>query len=859
MNLPHDTEAEDGLLGCVLLDGAGAMAKVLEAKIVPECFFTPHRQNVWKSILWLHKRGLAIEAAVLASELKRTKKLGDIGGAATIAEISAKVPTTAQFELYLSRVRDLYVQRRLIETCEATLEMARDGKASVENYTQAIHDILAVKQSTETIKTLPQAADDTIAHALRVMDGKEIEEDRGYDWPWASWNQRFGSAKPGEMMILAARPGMGKSSAARQCALHWMQYGDVLLFSREMPIEQLPALFAQQISGVSWKHFRSGQTTMDKQREFMAALEEVKKFDRLHIFDRDRTLAQITARTRAYSQVATVKGIVIDYLQRFDPQQEKGETRDTALGRMSMAFKDLAIDLKIPVLVLAQVGRSMEREKRQPFLSDLRECLSVKDTFVFTPQGIVEPNGALSTISVDKHGQTIRTDSRYAPRDDAPEMVRLTLQTGREIVCTPKHPILTDSGWVEAAKLKDEAVACIRHVHSPLNTERYRFAKWIGWMLGNGSMSGKGVPSFICSCEAVRDAFLQMSEAMFGFVPKRHAHVCEAVYQYDLTKHSVRTPEGNPVKQWLIERELWGGQAHQKFIPDWFCQTADNASLAELVAGLWETDGCVISSPRPCLSYSTTSRKLAWQVIWALHRLGIVARIEPPHMSEKANFPLYKVAISQEAEIALFRNQIPLIGRKGKKLTAFSLKRGNTSGSRLSADKSGLINVGRALVGLSHAQLGYRCQGKRISVEDCGKALDKLSEHGWESPMLRHLLAHTNIYWDRVRRITKEPGCPVFDRVVPEHHNFVANGIVVHNSGNLEQDADRVMFLWAPETKPDGTSQDPYDGSVSELYVEAVQAKGRGEGQDRTGMHFQRNVTTFRDIHTHPTHKENML
>jgi replicative DNA helicase len=393
---PHDAEAEDGLIGCVLLDGAGALAKVLEAKITPECFYEDSRRNMWLGILWLHKRGLAIEPGLLVSELKRTKKLEGVGGLAGITGVTDKVPTTAQFNHYLERVRDLYVQRKLIENAQATMELAESGNGSVEDYVKATHDILAIKHATETLVTLPQATDAALAHAQRIIDGTEAPEDKGLAWPWRTWNDRFGAARGGELVIVAARPGMGKSSAARQCALTWIGEGDVLFFSREMPIGQLPNLFAQQMSGVSWRDFRRG-VPMDMQREYMAALNEVKGFGKLHIFDRDRTLAQITARVRAYAQLKPIKAIIVDYLQRYDPQQEKGETRDTALGRMSMAFKDLAMDLNIPALVLAQIGRSMEREKRQPFLSDLRESGNLEqdaDRVIFLWAPEKKPDGS---------------------------------------------------------------------------------------------------------------------------------------------------------------------------------------------------------------------------------------------------------------------------------------------------------------------------------------------------------------------------------------------------------------------------------------------------------------------------------
>ncbi len=372
-DMPHSEEAERGLLACVLMDGAAGLSKALDGKIVDECFYAPLHKKVWRSILWLHNHNQPIELVILAEELKKKGKLDELGGMDALLAVSRDVPTTAQFTYFIEQVREAYVRRCLIENAEAAIARARAGGGSVEDYVAATHSILSIRHATQTQKTLPQATDDAIAEAERAIAGQQTAEDKGLDWPWPDWNKRFGAARGGELIILAARPGVGKSSSARQCAMQWATGGDVLLFSREMPIGQLPHLFAQQVSGVSWKLVRSGDSMPHQAGKFIESLREVKGMKGIKVFDRDRTLAQLTARVKAYSQMNPVRAIIVDYLQRYDPQQERSENRDIALGRMTMAFKDMAIDLKVPCLVLAQIGRGVERESRTPRLSDLRE------------------------------------------------------------------------------------------------------------------------------------------------------------------------------------------------------------------------------------------------------------------------------------------------------------------------------------------------------------------------------------------------------------------------------------------------------------------------------------------------------
>jgi len=141
-------------------------------------------------------------------------------------------------------------------------------------------------------------------------------------------------------------------------------------------------------------------------KKFTQGLKEVAEMKTLSVFDQDRTLSQITARVEACKTFMPVKAIIVDYLQRYDPQQERGETRDIAIGRMTMALKDLAVSLKIPVILLAQLGREVEKENRQPRLSDLRESGNIEqdaDRVIF----IHAPDEKLDGSTQDLNDQSL--------------------------------------------------------------------------------------------------------------------------------------------------------------------------------------------------------------------------------------------------------------------------------------------------------------------------------------------------------------------------------------------------------------------------------------------------------------------
>lgn len=372
--LPHSVEAEESVLSGILLDGVAALSKALDGHISPESFYLKEHGQVFSTLLWMHKNGRELTLDVMVSELERTGKLEAIGDVPFLAGLSKKIPTTAELPYFIERVRETYVLRKLIETADRIKEMALEEKGSVELYAKEVSDIISVRHATQTVKTLAEATDDAIEMAKRISAGHATEDDVGLPWPWLDWNERFGPMLAGQLIIVAARPGQGKSTIARQtCDNIAIKYGDTAIFSREMPVTEMAPLFAQTRCGISWKAYRRRKLHMKDEQDFLIALEEIKGLRTLHVFDRDRTLSQLVARIKSFAQMRPLKMLAIDYLQRYDPEQSKGETRDIALGRMSMAFKDLAIDLKIPVLLLCQVGRGLEREKREPIMSDLRE------------------------------------------------------------------------------------------------------------------------------------------------------------------------------------------------------------------------------------------------------------------------------------------------------------------------------------------------------------------------------------------------------------------------------------------------------------------------------------------------------
>lgn len=389
---PHSTQSEEILLSSCFIDPAEAIRKSLDAKVCDESFYVPANRLIWRTVLWAWRKNIPVEVAAICEELKKMGKLDEVGGLPMLLRVSSASPTTAGLVHAIETVQERWMLRQLIHRGTKVVEDAYNYTGDIASFVQNIEDALSVREGLEKQVTWDVACDEAIERLKRISEGKQTEEDVGLEWPWKDATRFLGPVQKGELVVLAARPSRGKSSVARQLAMFWAdEYGPIDLYSREMPIGQLPVLFAQTVCGHSWREARYGRLHAKDVSEFTEALRTVKAIKNLRIHDRDKSFTQLFARVRAQVQLAKPKAIIIDYLQIYDVEQQKGETRDMAIGRITKALKDLAIDLNIPVILLAQISRSVEKEEREPRLSDLRESGNIEQdadrvVFVHWPQ-----------------------------------------------------------------------------------------------------------------------------------------------------------------------------------------------------------------------------------------------------------------------------------------------------------------------------------------------------------------------------------------------------------------------------------------------------------------------------------------
>jgi len=414
---PHSIEAEEQLLAACMMDQGSTLSKCIEHRIVPDTFYVPAHALCYQKMVEMYGLSQAVETHTIVEELKKDGSLEKVGGFAFILRVSNTIPTTAGASFFIEKVKELSLLRALIVRGSRIVDKAYNYTGDLAEFATEVEDALRVYGSLEKGKTLSAACDDTLALIDSIKSGKKAQ---GLAWPFRGMDERLDLAENGELLVVAARPGRGKSSFARQVAWDWsLKEGDVAYFSREMPVGQLPQLFAQSISGISWREARRNVLHPADLGQLCEAIRTVKKNARLHVFDKDNTITQVISRIRSLRTKLSLKAVFIDYLQAYDMKQEKGETRDLAIGRFTRHLKDIALDLNIPVILLAQLSRAVEREEREPRASDLRESGNIEqdaDRIIFThwlpvtPDNIAQDFNDFSLQSV--YSQFIQVKNR---------------------------------------------------------------------------------------------------------------------------------------------------------------------------------------------------------------------------------------------------------------------------------------------------------------------------------------------------------------------------------------------------------------------------------------------------------------
>ena len=377
---PQDLDAEQCVLGGMLLS-ADAIGEVLAAVRMHD-FYRPAHQTVFTAVLELYGRGEPADPITVAAELTRRGDLGRIGGAAYLHQLVQAVPTAANAAYYAEIVADRARLRRLCEagTRITQLAYAAEGEtAEIADAAQAeLYAALDVRSEDE-----PKAPADTLDATFDVLDrlGRHQGELTGLSTGFADLDALLQGLHPGQLVVVAGRPGLGKSTLAldfaRACAVKAGRAA--LFFSLEMGRDEINMRLLSAESRVGLQRMRSGTLTDDDWDRLSRHRTPVAAAPLFVDDTAGLTLMEIRAKARRLKQQHGLALIVIDYLQLLTHGSRRPESRQQEVADISRSLKLLAKELAVPVVALSQLNRGPEqRVDKKPMLSDLRESGAVE-------------------------------------------------------------------------------------------------------------------------------------------------------------------------------------------------------------------------------------------------------------------------------------------------------------------------------------------------------------------------------------------------------------------------------------------------------------------------------------------------
>jgi replicative DNA helicase len=379
---PHSVEAEQGVLGSMLMSPRDAIAEVVE-KITADYFYVPAHQTVFNALVELWNTGAAIDLITFTQVLRDRNLLETVGGAAAITNLFTFVPTAANLGYYIEIVRDKYILRSIIAAGTESVRRAYEEQDEVGNLLDEVEQkIFAVGEDRFKGKMLSMK--DQVMEAIESIE--KLYERKGgitgVSTGFVEFDRMTSGMHPSEMIVIAARPSMGKTALAMNIAEH-VAINEKLavgVFSLEMSSQQLVQRLLCSRARVNLQKVRDGFLG---ERDFPSLTAAASKLAEAKIFIDDTaslTILEMRAKARRLKAQQDVQLIIIDYLQLLRSTSRRAQdNRQLEISEISAGLKGLAKELKIPVIVVAQLNRQPEqRAGGKPRLSDLRESGSIE-------------------------------------------------------------------------------------------------------------------------------------------------------------------------------------------------------------------------------------------------------------------------------------------------------------------------------------------------------------------------------------------------------------------------------------------------------------------------------------------------
>jgi len=380
--MPQSTEAEIAIIASILINPTESLDRCLEL-LSPEHFYQRGHQIIFSTICSMCSKGEAVDTVTLSTRLKDIGKLEEVGGAYYLSKLAVAFPTAAHLEFYVSILREKYQLRRLIEVSTLAIHAAYDSQDEAEGVLdQAEAHILEIREADaqQGARAIKEVTD------RMVFEIREIQEGRGkmagLSWGFRDLNKLTFGLRPSEMVVVAARPGVGKTSLALNVAERLVldENIPVAIFSLEMTAQQLALRMACSRARINMSRLIQGGVSEKEIQDFSRAAGVIGNSS-LFVFDTAQaSIGQVRASARRLKNRENIQLVIIDYLQLMTGgAMGRNDNREREVAMISSGIKALAKELEIPVLVLCQLNRQMEMGTgRKPRLSDLRESGAIE-------------------------------------------------------------------------------------------------------------------------------------------------------------------------------------------------------------------------------------------------------------------------------------------------------------------------------------------------------------------------------------------------------------------------------------------------------------------------------------------------
>jgi replicative DNA helicase len=785
---PQDVAAEQSALGGMMLS-KDAIADVIEV-LRGNDFYRPAHELIYDAILDLYGRGEPADAVTVADELTKRGELNRVGGLAHLHTLISCVPTAANAGYYARIVRERAVLRRLVEAGTRIVQLGyggADGRGGgdvdeIVNSAQAEVYAVTEKRTSEDYAALSEV----IESAIDEIEASSHRGDglTGVPTGFADLDQLTNGLHPGQMIVIAARPAMGKSTLgldiARSASIHHQMAS--VMFSLEMGRNEITMRLLSAEARIPLQNMRKGTMREEDWTRLARTMGDISEAPFFIDDSPNMSLMEIRAKCRRLKQQHDLKLVVIDYLQLMT-SGKRVESRQQEVSEFSRALKLLAKELQVPVVALSQLNRGPEqRTDKKPQMSDLREsgCLTGDTRVLRADTGAEVTIGELYASGETEVPVWSLDDSlRYVPRclthvfpTGRKPVFRVRLASGKVVRATTNHPFLTYDGWRPIGDLAPGTrVAVPRHLTAPTTVTAWddRQVIMLAHLIGDGSVVAR--------------------QPVFS-LPKRQ--------------------------------------------------------IALFLHHLWATDGSVTvhrNGRGGRIYYASTSRALVDDVSLLLVRFGISCRIRTVKKSGYRDG--YTVDISGAHDQRRFLNEIGVHGQRAENAHRLSAVletvAANTNVDTLPRDVWDRVRRILAEQGITHHEFAAA-----MGTQFCGSTMWKHAPSRQRLSRVAQVLgdvdlemdAVNDVFWDAVLTVEPDGQEDVYDATVTGSHNFIANSIAVHNS--IEQDADMVILLHREDAYE---KESPRAGEA-----DFIVAKHRNGPTDTITVAFQGHYSRFVDM-----------